>query len=176
MRLTIKSTGGNGYALDLDNPQNELEARKQLMEKFKIAVNKLAEFENFMEEYGFESIDDLKEEEILHQFAEKDKEIEVQTKFIIDLQKEIKNYRNKLYNFDLDTLKGKKIDKKSYLKGFSNCEQQFASQMPDIEKELRHQVCEEIRNAIKQAELKYEWKGETTTIEEVLDQIEKGGK
>jgi len=43
-------------------------------------------------------------------------------------------------------------------------------------KNSRHQVCEEIRNAIKQAELKYEWKGETTTIEEVLDKIEKGEK
>ncbi len=55
-RLTIKSSNGIGYALDLREPQNENEARKQLMDKFKIAVNKLAEFENFMEENGFEDL------------------------------------------------------------------------------------------------------------------------
>lgn len=61
-RLTIKSTGGVGYALDLDDPQNEQEARKQLMDKFKIAVSKLAEFENFMEENDFESVEELRNE------------------------------------------------------------------------------------------------------------------
>ena len=69
-RLTIKSLGGDGYALDLGNPQNETEARKELMEKFKISVNKLAEFENFMEEYGFKSIDDLREEEVMKEIKE----------------------------------------------------------------------------------------------------------
>ena len=43
-RLTIWTE--NGAALDLDNPQNEIEAKQQLMEKYKLAINKLAEYED----------------------------------------------------------------------------------------------------------------------------------
>lgn len=39
----------NGASLILDNPQNEDEARKQLMKKFKLACNKLAELEDKIE-------------------------------------------------------------------------------------------------------------------------------
>lgn len=35
-----------GASLILDNPKNEIEARKQLMDKFKIAVEKLATYED----------------------------------------------------------------------------------------------------------------------------------
>lgn len=40
----------NGASLILDNPQNAEEARTQLMEKFKLACNKLAELEDKMEQ------------------------------------------------------------------------------------------------------------------------------
>lgn len=40
----------NGASLILDNPQNENEARKQLMQKFKLACNKLAELEDKIEQ------------------------------------------------------------------------------------------------------------------------------
>lgn len=44
----------------------------------------------------------------------------------------------------------------------------------DYTKQVRKEVCEEIRNKIKQAKLIYEWEGKETTIEDILDQIEKG--
>lgn len=40
----------NGASLILDNPQNANEARAQLMEKFKLACNKLAELEDKIEQ------------------------------------------------------------------------------------------------------------------------------
>jgi len=43
-RLTIQTP--NGAALSLNNPANEREARKQLMAAYKIAVNKLAAYED----------------------------------------------------------------------------------------------------------------------------------
>ena len=39
----------NGASLKLDNPQNDEQARKQLMEKFKLACNRLAELEDKIE-------------------------------------------------------------------------------------------------------------------------------
>lgn len=44
--------------------------------------------------------------------------------------------------------------------------------LADYTKQVRKEVCEEIRNKIEQAKLIYEWKGEETTIEEILDQIQ----
>ena len=40
----------NGASLVLDNPKNAEEARTQLMEKFKLACNKLAEIEDKIEQ------------------------------------------------------------------------------------------------------------------------------
>lgn len=48
-RLTIRTD--NGAALKLDNPQNEAEARKQLHDKYLIAIDKLAHYET-LEEQG----------------------------------------------------------------------------------------------------------------------------
>ena len=48
-RLTIKNPNGE-YALKLDEPETETEARKQLMQKFKLACNKLGKFEDREEE------------------------------------------------------------------------------------------------------------------------------
>lgn len=48
-RLTIRTE--NGAALKLDNPQNETEARKQLHDKYLIAIEKLAHYED-LEEQG----------------------------------------------------------------------------------------------------------------------------
>lgn len=47
-RLTIMTK--TGAALILDNPQNEQEAREQLMLKYKLAINKLAMYETLEEE------------------------------------------------------------------------------------------------------------------------------
>ena len=44
--------------------------------------------------------------------------------------------------------------------------------LADYTKQVRKEVCEEIRNKIEQAKLIYEWKGEETTIEDILDQIQ----
>ena len=44
--------------------------------------------------------------------------------------------------------------------------------LTDYTKQVRKEVCDEIRNKIEQAKLIYEWKGEETTIEEILDQIQ----
>lgn len=48
-RLTIRTE--KGAALKLDNPQNEAEARKQLHDKYLIAIEKLAHYED-LEEQG----------------------------------------------------------------------------------------------------------------------------
>ena len=44
--------------------------------------------------------------------------------------------------------------------------------LSDYTKQVRKEVCEEIRNKIEQAKLIYEWKGEETTIADILDQIQ----
>ena len=44
--------------------------------------------------------------------------------------------------------------------------------LTDYTKQVRKEVCDEIRNKIEQAKLIYEWKGEETTIEDILDQIQ----
>ena len=49
-----------GWVLKLDAPQNEFEARQQLMSKFKLACEKLGKIEDVMEEYGIESVKELK--------------------------------------------------------------------------------------------------------------------
>lgn len=48
--------------------------------------------------------------------------------------------------------------------------------LADHEKQVRKQVCDDIRNKLKENGLLYTWKGEPKykTIEELLDQIEKG--
>ena len=46
-----------GWVLKLDEPQNEFEARQQLMSKFKLACKKLAQLEDIMEKYDIESFE-----------------------------------------------------------------------------------------------------------------------
>lgn len=46
--------------------------------------------------------------------------------------------------------------------------------LSDYTKQVRKKVCEEIRNKIEQVKLIYEWKGEETTIEDIIAKIEKG--
>ena len=67
--------------------------------------------------------------------------------------------------------KGKAI--KNIEKSFDKCivKNEFQS-VADYTKQVRKEVCEEIRNKIEQAKLIYEWKGEETTIEDILDQIQ----
>ena len=48
-----------GWVLKLDEPQNEFEARQQLMRKFKLACEKLGELEDIMEKYGIDSVEEL---------------------------------------------------------------------------------------------------------------------
>lgn len=47
-RLTIMTE--SGAALILDNPRNDAEARTQLMKKYRLAINKLAAYEQLEEE------------------------------------------------------------------------------------------------------------------------------
>lgn len=42
----------------------------------------------------------------------------------------------------------------------------------DYTKQVRKEVCEEIRNKIKQAKLIYEWQGKEITIENILNQLQ----
>ena len=67
--------------------------------------------------------------------------------------------------------KGKAI--KNIEKSFDKCivKNEFQS-LTDYTKQVRKKVCDEIRNKIEQAKLIYEWKGEETTIEDILDQIQ----
>ena len=44
--------------------------------------------------------------------------------------------------------------------------------LADYTKQVRKEVVQEIRNKIEQAKLIYEWKGEETTIEDILDQLQ----
>lgn len=44
--------------------------------------------------------------------------------------------------------------------------------LADYTKQVRKEVCEEIRNKIKQAKLIYEWQGKEITIEDILEQIQ----
>lgn len=46
--------------------------------------------------------------------------------------------------------------------------------LADYTKQVRKEVCEEIRSKIEQAKLIYEWEGKETTIEDILAKIEKG--
>ena len=43
-----------GWALKLNDPQNEFETRQQLMRKFKLACEKLGKLEDIMEKYGID--------------------------------------------------------------------------------------------------------------------------
>ena len=54
-RLTERNK--TGWALKLNDPQNEFEARQQLMSKFKLACSKLGQLEDVMEKYNIESIE-----------------------------------------------------------------------------------------------------------------------
>ena len=48
-----------GWALKLNDPQNDFEARQQLMSKFKLACEKLGKIEDILEKYGIESVEEL---------------------------------------------------------------------------------------------------------------------
>lgn len=54
------------------------------------------------------------------------------------------------------------------------CELMEKTELADYTKQVRKEVCEEIRSKIEQAKLIYEWKGKETTIEDILAKIEKG--
>lgn len=56
------------------------------------------------------------------------------------------------------------------------CECVKLSSLVDHDKRVRKQVCDEIREKLKENGLLYTWKGEPKykTMEELLDQIEKG--
>lgn len=51
-----------GWVLKLDNPQNDFEARQQLMSKFKLACKKLGQLEDIMERLGINFVEDLEDE------------------------------------------------------------------------------------------------------------------
>ena len=51
-----------GWALKLNDPQNEFEAKQQLMSKFKLACEKLGKLEDIMEKYNCKVVEDLQKE------------------------------------------------------------------------------------------------------------------
>lgn len=59
-RLTEQNK--TGWALKLDDPQNEFEARQRLMSKFKLACEKLGKIEDIMEKLGIKFVEDLDDE------------------------------------------------------------------------------------------------------------------
>ena len=59
-----------GWALKLNDPQNEFEAKQQLMSKFKLACEKLGKLEDIMEKYGIEDL-----EQYLQRVRKIDKEL-----------------------------------------------------------------------------------------------------
>lgn len=86
-RLTINSE--NGWALKLDNPQTDVEAKQQLMCKFKIACAKLGELEDLMEIEGFDSIEHL--QRFVFEYKAENEELKNHTK----------DLNNKLLNIQL---------------------------------------------------------------------------
>ena len=70
-------------------------------------------------------------------------------------------YYCNLLNEDVGCLERREIHK--------NCPLQS---LADYTKQVRKEVCEKIRNKIKQAKLIYEWQGKEITIEDILDQIQ----
>lgn len=50
-----------GWVLKLEDPQNEFEARQQLMNKFKLACKKLGQLEDIMDKYGVNDVEELKQ-------------------------------------------------------------------------------------------------------------------
>lgn len=63
-RLTQNDLG-TGFGLKLDAPQNEFEARQQLMSKFKLACAKLGKIEDLMEIYNLPDVGALENELIM---------------------------------------------------------------------------------------------------------------
>lgn len=51
-----------GWVLKLNDPQNEFEARQQLMRKFKLTCEKLGKLEDIMERLGINFVEDLEDE------------------------------------------------------------------------------------------------------------------
>ncbi|MDY6382157.1 MAG: hypothetical protein SPK94_07895 [Bacteroidales bacterium] len=124
-------------------------------------------------------------EELKHQLAEKDEEIEelkesnrVTKALYKNYYTQLQNYKSKLYDIDIPKLRKKHLtpeEKEIYYKGFENCERQFASHIADITIELRHQVCEEIKNAL-YMNFEYDDEYDQKFVEGIIDQIEKGEK
>lgn len=50
-----------GWILKLEDPQNEVEARQQLMSKFKLACKKLGQLEDIMEKYSADNVEELEQ-------------------------------------------------------------------------------------------------------------------
>lgn len=67
--MTERLTENNktGWVLKLDDPQNEFEARQQLMSKFKLACEKLGKLEDILEKYGIESVEELEDKIICYE-------------------------------------------------------------------------------------------------------------
>ena len=59
MEERLTEYNNTGWVLKLNNPQNEFEAKKQLMDKFKLACEKLGKFEDMLEKHNLEGIKEL---------------------------------------------------------------------------------------------------------------------
>ena len=108
-RLTVNNE--SGWALKLDNPQTDVEAKQQLMSKFKIACAKLGELEDLMEIEGFDSIEHL--QRFVFEYRAENEELKNHTKDLNDkmlnLQLFLKHLRD---GFHEDDETYKEIDEK----------------------------------------------------------------
>lgn len=59
MAERLTEHNNTGWVLKLDAPQNEFEARQQLMSKFKLACEKLGKLEDILENHGIKDLEQL---------------------------------------------------------------------------------------------------------------------
>ena len=135
--------------IELCEDDEDYQELKEENEKLK---QQLAEYQNFMKEYGFKNINDLREEELIQEIVEKDKEIEFAYILV-------------------------KSNQQTSMKAVREIER-----LNRVRDRQRHQICEEIRKRIvketcydTEEEVRnaiYDFNARE--VLEILDQIEKG--
>ena len=118
------------------------------------------------------------EGDLEQQLAKKDNEInnlKELRKFEIEDKKELReNQLQEIIKLEKELAeKDKEIEEyKTQIKEF--CGTKLVKLIDKKEQEIRKQVCDEIRNAIEVAKLRYMWEGKSLEISKILDKTEKG--
>lgn len=119
-----------------------------------------------------------------HQLAEKDKEIKELKTRISELEdkdwyeaciKQLEEQNDKLIK-ERDEIQKELETSVDYWKNevFKKMEVKLTGVTKEKIQEIRKQVCNEIRNSIEVAKLRYMWEGKSLEISKILDKIEKG--